>query len=146
MPNRTPLMAGTVRVRSAPPALLLALLALAACRPGLDTAQGTAERFVDAHYVNINLAEAKPFCVGPALTKIEDEQRLTTGQVIDESTRKPRVGYTLLEKRAEGSDRASFLFEGTIRVADADPFTRKWMITTRKDASGWRVSNYDESE
>ena len=122
------------------------LCALAACRPGPDTAQGTAERFVDAHYVNINLVDAKQFCVGPALGKVEEEQRLTLGQTIDESTRKPHVGYSLVEKREEGADRASFLFEGTIRVEDGGTFTRKWMVTTRKESDGWRVSNYDESE
>jgi hypothetical protein len=125
---------------------VVSLLVLAGCRAGADTAQGTAERFVDAHYVNINLTEAKPFCVGPALAKIEEEQRLTAGQAIDESTRKPHVGYTLMEKREEGSDRVSFLFEGKIRVADAGTFTRRWMITTRKEPAGCRVSNYDESE
>jgi hypothetical protein len=146
MANRISLMAQIARVRSAQPTFLLGLLALAACRPGTDTAQGTAERFVDAHYVNINIAEAKPFCVGPALAKIEDEQRLTAGQVIDDSTRKPHVGYQLLEKREEGADRASFLFEGSTRVEDGGTFTRKWMIITRREPAGWRVSNYDEFE
>jgi len=127
-------------------AFVMSVLALAACRAGPDTAQGTAERFVDAHYVNINLVEAKQFCVGPALSKIEEEQRLTAGQAIDESTRKPHVGYSLMEKREEGADRAAFLFEGKIRVDDGGTFTRRWMITTRKEAGGWRVSNYDESE
>lgn len=125
-------------------ALLVALLAIGGCRPPADSAQGTAERFVDAHYVDINLVAAKQFCVGPALGKVEDEQRLTTGQAIDETTRKPHVGYKLIERREEGADRASFLFEGSIRVDDAGTFTRKWMITTRKEADGWRVSNYDE--
>jgi len=124
----------------------LMLLGPVACRPGADTAQGTAERFVDAHYVQINLAQAKELCVGPAFAKVEEEQRLTTGQVIDETTRKPHVGYSLVEKREEGADRASFLFDGKIRFDDGGNFARKWMITTRKEPNGWRVSNYDESE
>jgi hypothetical protein len=126
--------------------MLAIVAALAGCRAGADTPQGTAERFVDAHYVDIDLAAAKPFCVGPALAKVEEEQRLTSGQVIDESTRKPRVHYSLLEKKEDGADRVSFMFEGSIRVEDAGTFTRKWMVTTRKEADGWRVSNFDEFE
>lgn len=121
-------------------------IGLMACRDGPDTAQGTAERFVDAHYVEINLPAAKAFCVGPALAKLEEEERLTAGQAIDEATRKPRIAYTLLQKREEGADRVSFLFEGTIRVEDADTFTRKWMVTIRREGAGWRVSNYADYE
>jgi hypothetical protein len=123
----------------------LALLAVAAgCRAGADTALGTAERFADAHYVEINLAKSKGFCVGPALAKVEEEQRLTAGQTIDESTRKPRIHYKLLQKKEEGTNRASFLFEGTIQVEDAGTFKKKWLITTRKEGNVWRVSNYQE--
>jgi hypothetical protein len=126
--------------------IALALFSAASCRPGADTAQGTAERFVDAHYVEINLAGAKEYCVGPARAKIEEEQRLTEGFAIDESTRKPHIGYRLLEKREEDSERVSFLFEGTIRVEDADSFKRRWLVTTRKEGALWRVSNYQEFE
>ncbi|MBI1818400.1 MAG: hypothetical protein HYR72_25745 [Deltaproteobacteria bacterium] len=126
--------------------VMVMITALAGCRAGADTPQGTAERFVDAHYVNIDLAAARPFCVGPALAKVEEEQRLTSGQVIDETTRKPHVHYSLLEKKEEGADRVSFMFEGSIRVDDAGTFTRKWLVTTRKEADGWRVANFDEFE
>lgn len=121
-------------------------VALAACRVPADSAQGVAERFADAHYVEINLSAAKSLCVGPALAKVEEELRLTAGQAIDENTRKPRVHYKLLEKREEGAGRASFLFEGSIRVEAAGTFTRKWIIATRKEGAGWRVSNYEEFE
>jgi hypothetical protein len=127
-------------------ALIVFVALVAGCRAGADTAQGTAERFVDAHYVEINLAAAKGFCVGPALAKVEDEQRLVAGQTIDETTRKPHVAYTLVQKREEGADRVSFVFEGTIRVEGADTFTRKWLVTTRREAEGWRVANYVEYE
>src|SRR5438477_640186 len=46
-----------------------------ACRADERTALGVAERFVDEHYVQINLQAAKPFCTALALKKIEEEQR-----------------------------------------------------------------------
>jgi len=125
-------------------ALVVSLgFALAACRSAENTPQGVAERFVDQHYVEINLAAAKSFCTGLALQKVEKEQHLTEGQVIDESTRRPTVHYRLLEKKDDG-DTTSFIYEGTIRVEDADKFTRKWLITTRRSDNAWKVSNFEE--
>jgi hypothetical protein len=120
-----------------------ASVALLACRGQENTPQGVAERFVDQHYVQIDLEAAKPFCVGLALQKVQEEQRLTQGQRIDEATRKPTVHYRLVEKHDDG-DAASFVFEGTIDVEDAPKFTRKWLVSTRRSGERWRVSNFEE--
>ena len=72
-----------------------------------------------------------------------DEQRLTQGQLIDESTRKPTVHYRLLENKDDAAH-PTFVFEGTIDVEDAGQFKRKWLITTRRDGDGWKVSNFEE--
>ncbi|HEY2918423.1 MAG TPA: hypothetical protein VGK77_05435 [Candidatus Binatia bacterium] len=124
--------------------LLLALLA-GACGRDLGTAQGIAEEFVDYHYVAIDLQKAKTLAVSVALSKINEEIRLTTGQKIDASTQKPRVHYALLEKK-ETEQRASFLYEGTIQSDDGTSFSRKWLITARKEGNQWRVSNFTESD
>lgn len=126
-------------------ALSFSLIAVSfgACRRDLRTAQGVVEEFVDQHYVNINLQKAKEYSVGLALEKINEEIRLTSGQVIDASTRKPRVHYRLLEKK-EGERRASFVYEGAIRAEDAPKFTRRWLILARKEGNQWRVSNFTE--
>ena len=118
-------------------------LALVACRPDERTAQGTAERFIDEHYVQINLAAAKPLCVGLATKKLEEEERLVAGQVIDDSTRKPTVHYKLIDKKEEG-DRPSFVFEGRIQVDTDDTLVRKWIVTTRREGEAWKVSNFEE--
>jgi len=123
--------------------LILSCALLSSCGRDLKTAQGIAEEFVDQHYVHINLQSAKEYAVGLALEKINEELRLTAGQAIDASTRKPKVHYRLVEKK-EGEGRASFLYEGTIRVEDAPEFTRRWLIVARKDAEQWRVSNFTE--
>jgi hypothetical protein len=111
----------------------------------LNTAQGVAEEFVDQHYVRIDLPKAKLYAVSLALDKVNEEIRLTSGQAIDVSTQKPRVHYTLIDKK-EGENRASFLYEGTIQSDDGTSFNRKWLITARKEGANWRVSNFSESE
>src|SRR5918999_144134 len=108
---------------------------LCACGRDLRTAQGVTEEFIDQHYVHIDLSKAKEFTVGLARQKLDDEIRLTSGQIIDSSTRKPRVHYKLLEKK-ESAQRASFLYLGTIRAEDAPEFTRRWLITARKQGDG----------
>jgi hypothetical protein len=113
------------------------------CRRDLGSAQGVVEEFVDQHYVHIDLEKAKQYTAGLALEKIKEELRLTSGQTIDASTRKPKVHYRLLEKKVTAA-RASFLYEGTIRAEDVPEFTRRWLITARKQDDRWRVSNFTE--
>jgi hypothetical protein len=123
---------------------VLVAVALVACRSDEKSAVGVSERFIDAHYVNINLTAAVPFCTGIALRKLQEEQRLTQGQRIDETTRKPTVRYRLIDKKEEDGDHATFIFEGTIQVEDAGQFKRKWLISTRRTGDVWKVSNFEE--
>lgn len=125
--------------------LVFWLVAASACSRDLNTAQGTVEQFVDEHYVHIDIPKAKQYASGLALEKLNEEIRLTAGQAIDASTHKPRVNYKMLEKR-ERENRASFLYEGTIQSDDGTSFTRKWLISARKDGNRWRVSNFTESD
>jgi hypothetical protein len=123
---------------------LIAVTVLAACHPDPQSARGVTERFIDSHYVRIDLQAAVPFCTGVALRKLRAEQQLTQGQAIDESTRKPTVRYRLIEKKEEDANHATFVFEGIIYVEDAGTFTRKWLISTRRADDGWKVSNFEE--
>ena len=123
--------------------ILLVTLA-GGCGRDLKTAQGVADEFVDQHYVNINLQRAREYAVGLARDKIDDEIRLTRGQAIDASTRKPKVHYQLLETKQESEGRVSFFYKGTIEVEDAPEFTRRWLVVARKEGDGWRVSNFTE--
>ena len=125
--------------------LLLLLMFIGACGRDLSTAQGVVEEFVDHHYVRIDLPKAKTLAVSLALSKVNEEIRLTAGQTIDASTQKPRVNYRLLEKK-EGAERASYLYEGTIQSNDGTSFMRKWLVTARKEGNQWRVSNFTESD
>ena len=125
--------------------MLWLLILMGACGRDLSTAQGVVEEFVDHHYVRIDLPKAKALAVSLALHKVDEEIRLTDGQKIDASTQKPRVHYSLIEKK-EGAERSSFLYEGTIQSDDGTSFTRKWLINARKENNQWRVSNFSESD
>ena len=127
-------------------ALALSALLLAGCRAAANTPRGTAERFLDAHYVRIDLPAALEFTADLARHKVENEMRLVQGQVIDESTRKPSVHYRLLEEHPDGTRAVRYLYRGTITVEDADRFERRWLVTVRNEDGGWHVTNYEELE
>jgi hypothetical protein len=115
------------------------------CGRDLNSAQGVVEEFVDQRFVQFDLGKAKLYAVSIALEKVNEELRLTAGHKIDAGTQKPRINYKLLEKR-ENEKRGSFLYEGTINSDDGTSFTRKWLITARKEGAQWRVSNFTESD
>ena len=123
---------------------LLTMLLVVACRPDASTPQGTAELFLDAHYVHIDLQQALPLTAGLARHKVEDEIKLVEGQTIDAGTRKPTVHYRLLEKHPDGEHSVNYLYLGSITVEDAGGFERHWMVTVRREPAGWRVTNYQE--
>ena len=122
--------------------LLLAIM-LWGCNPPQNTARGVVDRFIQAHYMAINLKGAEQFCTGLALSQLHQEEQLTAGQTIDDSTRKPMIHYQLKEERKQ-PDRVMYLFLATIDVPDGGSFDKKWMITARKEGDTWKVSNYSE--
>jgi hypothetical protein len=104
-----------------------------------------AERFVDQHYVRMDLAAAQQYTAGVAWQKVVEEQRLIGDQKIDASTRKPRVTYRLKSKLEPKDESASFVFEGSVHVDGADAFTQEWLVNTRKEPDGtWKVSNFSD--
>lgn len=126
-------------------ACLAALVVAGGCRSGSGSARGAAEGFLDEHYVRIDLESAKRYCVGVALMKVEDEQKLVGDQEIDASTRKPHVSYSLAEQRDEADDRVALVYDATIRFDDGGTTALRWLISTRREPDGaWKVSNYQE--
>ena len=114
------------------------------CHPA-NSARGVVDRFIDQYYVAIDLKAAEPFCTGLALDKLHHEMQLVGNQRIDENTRKPVVHYKLTAER-DGADHIEFLFRATIDVPDGGTFNRNWLITARRDADTWKVSNFDDYE
>ena len=123
--------------------MLLGLLAALGCEHDLGTPQGVAGEFLDQHYVHISLEQSKDYTIGLARKKVDEEIRLTAGEKIDATTRKPKVYYDLIEQR-ENRGRLSFLYQLTIQPQDADPIKRRVMIRVRRHEDGWRVSNFLE--
>ena len=129
--------------RTLPVALAIAMIAMLAACHARNSPRGVVDDFIDQHYVAINLKGAEPYCTGLALDKLHEEMKLTAGQHIDDTTRKPVVHYKLTAQR-ESPDHIEFLFRATIEVPDGGSFQKNWMITARKDGDAWKVSNYSE--
>ena len=128
-------------------ALLAAIGALVACQGTGNTPRAAAERFLDEHYVHIDLEAAKQYSVGVARFKVEEEQRLVGDQQIDASTRRPRVSYRLAEQREDTGDGVTLVYDATLRFDDGDTTSLHWLVTTRREPDGtWKVSNYQEYE
>lgn len=122
--------------------LLVAAACATGCKPA-NTPRGVVDRFIEAHYIAINLKSSERWCTGLALDKLHKEEALTAGQTIDDETRKPTIHYKLKDQR-DGHDRVMYLFLATIDVPDGGSFEKKWMITARKEGAVWKVSNYSE--
>jgi hypothetical protein len=114
------------------------------CHPA-NSARGVVDNFIDQYYVAIDLKAAEPFCTGLALDKLHHEMTLVGNQKIDENTRKPVVHYKLTAER-DATDHIEFLFRATIDVPEGGTFNRNWLITARKEAETWKVSNFDDYE
>jgi len=121
---------------------IAAMVSALGCKPA-NTPLGVVDRFIEAHYVAINLKSSERWCTGLALDKLHKEEALTLGQAIDDETRKPVIHYKLKDQR-DGQDRVIYLFLATIDVPDGGSFEKKWMITARKEGPIWKVSNYSE--
>ena len=122
--------------------LVAAAFFLFGCQPA-NTPRAVVDRFIEAHYIAINLKSSERWCTGLALDKLHKEEALTSGQAIDAETRKPIIHYKLKDQR-ESDRRVIYLFLATIDVPDGGSFEKKWMITARKEAGTWMVSNYSE--
>ena len=134
----------SMRWRAAPLVVFAAIAAVTATAcPAPNSPRGVVDRFIAAHYMAIDLKAAEPLCTGLALDKLHEEMRLTEGQHIDETTRKPIVHYKLTAKR-ESPDHIEYLFRATIDVPDGGSFEKNWMITARKQADTWKISNFSE--
>jgi hypothetical protein len=124
--------------------VLASIVTLSACQPDPNSPRGVAERFLDAHYVRMDLQAAKAYCTGLALKRVEDEIRLTEGQVIDANTRLPRVYYSLVKETPRGDTSVSFQYQARITVAGGGEFQKELLLSLRKGQDGWRVMNYSE--
>ena len=119
---------------------------VAACAHG-DPARAAAERFLDRHYVEIDLPKARDETVGLARAKIDEEMRLTDGQEAPEVESKPSVHYRLIERQQNpGSDRNGYLYEATISFDGGIQLKRRVFVTVRLEDGAWHVANFQETD
>ncbi|MGH7804807.1 MAG: hypothetical protein ACREQJ_10705, partial [Candidatus Binatia bacterium] len=105
-----------------------------------------AERFLDAHYVKIDLGAAEALTGGVAGKKLADERRLVGESAIDESTRQPNVYYRFVEERPAGDDRSHLIYRATFAVEGADTFDRRILLVLQRSDGSWKVVNFEEFE
>jgi hypothetical protein len=123
---------------------VLLLLALCGCR---DDAAQTADRFVEAYFVEISQERAMPLCTGLARDKLEQELRLVAdvrGRGYLPEQAKKNVRFRRRDLRLEqdrGRVRYDIAVEGAGTVAQRSAF-----VLLRREREGWRVSNWEVTE
>ena len=121
--------------------LLVLLAALAGCRAS-DPRQVVAERFIDELFIKIDQHAARQLATGLAVSKLDEEIRLKEGQAIDEATRQPQIHYTFVQASDGSGDTSSLVYDLRVAPDGADAFTRRLVLTLRRDGNQWKVANY----
>jgi hypothetical protein len=120
---------------------LVALTAFASCRSS-DPRQAVAERFIDELFIKIDQPAARELATGLAVSKLDEEIRLKQGQAIDESTRQPQIHYSFVHAADGSGDTSSLVYDLRVAPDGADAFTRRLVLTLRRDGGSWKVANY----
>ena len=129
-----------MRSRAAVVTLALMAAALSACQSS-DVRQAAAERFIDELYIKIDQPAARRLATGLAASKIDEEIRLKDGQAIDDGTRQPRIHYAFVQ--SQGTDEAaSLVYDLHVAPDGADAFTRRLVLTLRREDGVWKIANY----
>ena len=122
---------------------LLALGLVQGCGSREPEAMG--DRFVESYYVAANLGEALQFAEGLAAKKIQDQQRLLPGQSGPQSSGGRRVSFSRIEK-AVMEGKLFLRYEVRIEVQGGGSFRRTTLLALSQGPSGWRVTNFSETE
>jgi hypothetical protein len=121
--------------------LLVALAAVAGCRSS-DPRRAVAERFIDELFIKIDQRAARQLATGLAVSKLDEEMRLKEGQAIDESTRQPQIHYAFVQATDGSGETSSLVYDLRVAPDGADAFTRRLVLTLRRDGDAWKVANY----
>ena len=125
-------------------ALTMACL-VAACHAPAGTPRSAVEKFLDAHYVSIDLQASQRLVTGLALQKVNKEIALVEGLEPEAQALKPRIGYRLKQTR-EGEQEVTYLYELTVAPSGVEPFGKEVIVTARFADDDWTVSNYSEAD
>lgn len=119
-------------------------LMLAGCSSA-NTAEGVAERFVEAYYVRIDQVQALDFTAALAREKLQRELQLVAqarrGGSVEQA--RPKIEYTRAQIRLEGP-RVFFIYDLTIKPTHVSPMLKRVLITTEQLEEHWKVINFAE--
>lgn len=107
-----------------------------------DPRHALAERFIDALFIKIDQPSARVLATGLAVSKLDEETRLKAGQAIDEGTRQPSIHYTFVQDGGAEDEASSLVYDLHVSPEGADTFTRRLILTLRRDGGDWKVANY----
>ena len=112
-----------------------------------DSAEGVADQFVQAYYVQIDQSRALEFTTGLAHQRLQDElQRviqLRGGRSLELA--RPKVSYALSRAQPEGRQ-VLLVYDLTISPPQVAPILKKILIITEQFGEQWKVINFTEAD
>jgi transposase len=126
-------------------ALCLAIAILGCSRS--NSAEGVADQFMQAYYVQIDQAQALEFSTGLARERLRQELRqvapLRRGSTLEQA--RPKVSYTLARTQPEGRQ-VLLVYDLTITPPQVQPILKKILIITERLGEQWKVINFAETD
>lgn len=112
-----------------------------------DSAQGVADQFMQAYYVQIDQAQALEYTNGLARERLHEElQRVASlrrGSSLEQA--RPKISYTLA--RTQSEDRQVLLvYDLTITPPQVKPIPKKVLIIVEQFGKDWKVINFTETD
>jgi hypothetical protein len=121
-------------------------MAILGCSPS-NSAQGVADRFVQAYYVQIDQAQALEFTTGLARERLRQELQqvapLRRGSNLEQA--RPKMSYTLVRTQLEGRQ-VLVVYDLTITPPQVKPILKKILIITEQLGEQWKVINFAETD
>jgi hypothetical protein len=125
--------------------LCIAIMILGCSRN--NSAQGVADQFMQAYYVQIDQAQALEFSTGLAQERLRQELQqvasLRRGNNLEQA--RPKVSYALARTQPEGRQ-VLLVYDLTITLSQVKPILKKILIITEQLGDQWKVINFAESD
>ena len=126
-------------------ALCIAMALLGCSRS--DSAQGVADQFMQAYYVQIDQAQALELSSGLAHERLRQELQqvapLRRGSSLEQA--RPKVSYTLARTQPEGRQ-VLLVYDLTITPSQVKPILKKILLIAEPLGEQWKVINFTETD
>jgi len=120
------------------------LSAAAACQKAPES-QKIADKFIEYYYVQISVKDAVPLTSGLAKEKLQGQlQLMADAGPPDTGADKPRVDFSLVSKKNEDADTATYVYQVVAHVQDVGK--RLVYVKLRKENGQWRVTTFTEDD